>query len=59
VTLSEVPGRFSAVVGEIYSFVSGLLPCGTFVGWGGACSGRLGCTVIMNGPQSVYAVFDP
>ena len=30
----------------------------SFAGWSGACSGTGGCTVTMDGPQSVTALFD-
>jgi subtilisin-like proprotein convertase family protein len=33
-------------------------PGSRFVGWSGACAGTAGCTVVMNGNQSVAAGFD-
>ncbi|MBZ5615539.1 MAG: hypothetical protein LAO23_16140, partial [Acidobacteriia bacterium] len=31
----------------------------TFVGWGGACTGTSGCSVVMDAAKSVSATFDP
>ncbi len=51
---------YPLITGSILTFTAAPSSYGTFLGWGGACSGAApACTVTFNGAQTVTAAFAP